>query len=298
MEQKGNQPPQAAERRSTPETPVWVGPRPRQMAPASRGGPFLRLLLFYAILIAVGALLVYFVPVIREAWVSAPGRAAPGALEQISGRGEAIALTAQQRDPVQRALTLFFITVGALAVSIPVAWVYTFTRRLRYDPSLVHSVIILPLVVSAIVVIVKDSVALAFSLAGIVAVVRFRNTLKDPKDAVYIFLALGIGLAAGIQAVDIALAMSLCFNLVILVLWKYNLGEIYGEAHRDLFAVGNRDLMIARSASQRDAIRWRVSREARDMETDGVLLVHSHDAEAARQSVEMALASVADDWRV
>jgi hypothetical protein len=298
MEETGNQPPRVAERRSTPETPVWVGPRPTPKAPASRGGPFLRLLLFYAILIAVGGLLVYFVPVIREAWVSAPGRAAPGALEQISGKGEAIALTAQQRDPIQRALTLFFITVGALAVSIPVAWVYTFTRRLRYDPSLVHSVIILPLVVSAIVVIVKDSVPLAFSLAGIVAVVRFRNTLKDPKDAVYIFLALGIGLAAGIQALDIALVMSLVFNATVLVLWRFNLGSIYGESNRDLLSIGDRALMIARTASQRDALRWRLSSEAHDMETDGILVVHTRDPDAAQQGVELTLTGVAEDWRV
>jgi hypothetical protein len=298
MEETGNQPPRVAERRGAPETPVWVGPRPRPKAPSSRGGPFLRLLFFYAILIAVGGVLVYFVPMIREAWVSAPGKAVPGVLEQLSGKGEAIALTAQQRDPVQRALTLFFIAVGALAVSIPVAWVYTFTRRLRYDPSLVHSVIVLPLVVSGMVVIVKDSVPLAFSLAGIVAVVRFRNTLKDPKDAVYIFLVLGIGLAAGIQALDIALVMSLVFNATILVLWRFNLGSIYGESNRDLLSIGDRSLMIARTASQREALRWRVSAEAPDMETDGILVVHTRDPDAAKQGVELTLTGVAEDWRV
>jgi hypothetical protein len=264
----------------------------------SRQGPFLRLLLFYALLIAVGAALVYFVPFVREAWVSAPGNTGPGAFEQVSGKSEAIALTAQQRDPVERGLTLFIIALGALAVSVPVAWVYTFTRRLRYDPSLVHSVIILPLVVSGIVVIVKDSVPLAFSLAGIVAVVRFRNTLKDPKDAVYIFLALGIGLAAGIQALDIALVMSLVFNATVLVLWRYNLGAIYGESNRDLLSIGDRTLMIARNASQRDALRWRLSKEARDMKTDGILLVHTQDPEAAKQGVELTLATIADEWRI
>ena len=33
--------------------------------------------------------------------------------------------------------------------------------------------------------------------AGVVAAVRFRNTLRDTKDAVYVFLAVGIGLAWG-----------------------------------------------------------------------------------------------------
>jgi hypothetical protein len=257
--------------------------------------PFLRLFAFYTVLIGVGAALIYYVPFIRNAWVTSP------VVEGMSGFGRGGLERALESPPVStslRAPSVLLITVGALALSMPVAWVYTFTRRLRYDPSLVHSVIILPMVVSGIVVVVKDSVALAFSLAGIVAVVRFRNTLKDPKDAVYIFLALGIGLAAGVQALDIALVVSLVFNTVILVLWKYNLGAIYGEQQGDLLAVGDRALMIARTARQRDAIRWRVSREAVDIDTDGVLLVHAHDPEAAKQHLELTLSNLAEDWRV
>jgi hypothetical protein len=297
MTDRDDSSPRGADRRTTPETPVAPQVRPAQRFKVSSKGPLLRLAAFYLLLIAAGIGLVYLSPLVRNAWISSPIIEAGTHLDGL-GKADALRLSASDSHPGERAVSVMLIMFGALLISLPVAWVYTLTRRLRYDSSLVHSVIILPMVVSAIVLVVKDSVALAFSLAGIVAVVRFRNTLKDPKDAVYIFLALGIGLAAGIQALDIALAMSLSFNLVILVLWKFNLGEIYGEAHRDLFAVGNRDLMIARSAAQRDAIRFRVSREARDMETDGVLLVHSHDAEAARQSVEMALSSVAEDWRI
>lgn len=294
MEETGQKPRTVAERRARAD-----GSRGAKSGAGQRiwQEPFLRLLFFYAILIAVGAALVVYVPAVRNAWVSAPTAVGGNAFDQISGKGEAIALTAQQRDPLERAVTLFFITLGALAISVPVAWVYTFTRRLRYDPSLVHSVIILPLVVSAIVVIVKDSVPLAFSLAGIVAVVRFRNTLKDPKDAVYIFLALGIGLAAGIQALDIALVMSLVFNAVVLVLWRFNLGAIYGESHRDILSIGNPDLLIARTASQRDAIRWRLSEESKDMTTDGILLVHTPQPEVAKEGLELTLATLADEWR-
>src|SRR5688572_29008264 len=249
MADRDSRSPSGADRRTTPETPVAAEVRPQQRFKVSSKGPLLRLAGFYLLLIALGIGLVYLSELVRNAWMSSPSVETGAQLSDL-GRRAALQLTPSDSHPSERAVTVMLIMLGALLVSLPVAWVYTLTRRLRYDSSLVHSVIILPMLVSAIVLAVKDSVALAFSLAGSVAVVRFRNTLKDAKDAVYIFLALGIGLASGIQAVDIALAMSLCFSLVILVLWKYNLGEIYGEAHRDLFAVGNRDLMIARSASQ------------------------------------------------
>ena len=61
-------------------------------------------------------------------------------------------------------------------------------------------------------IVVQSSLALAFSLAGIVAGVRFRSTLDDTRDAVYIFLAIGTASAAGAQALGIAFATSLIFN--------------------------------------------------------------------------------------
>src|SRR5436305_15105982 len=89
---------------------------------------------------------------------------------------------------------------SALLLSIPCACVYVLTRATKgYPQSVVHLLIVLPLVVSGIVVLVQYSLALAFSLAGIVAAVRFRNTLDDSKDADYVFLATAIGLAAAVN---------------------------------------------------------------------------------------------------
>lgn len=113
----------------------------------------------------------------------------------------------------------------ALALACPAAWIYMRTKpKARYDASLVQTVIVLPVVIAGVVLIVRDSVALAFSLAGIVAAVRFRNTLRDTKDAVYIFLAIAVGLAAGVQSFSVAFVVSLFFVLLALVLWRFDIG--------------------------------------------------------------------------
>ena len=72
--------------------------------------------------------------------------------------------------------------------------------------------------------LVKNSIALAFSLAGIVAAVRFRNTLDDSKDAVYILVAAAIGIACGVQ-VPVAIVLSIGFNIVTVVLWYTDFGR-------------------------------------------------------------------------
>jgi len=130
--------------------------------------------------------------------------------------------------PLFRSVTPLLTGVAAVVCSfllaVPVAFTYVRTRsNLKYDASLVQTVIMLPVVVSAILIVVQNSLALAFSLAGIVAAVRFRNNLKDSRDAVYVFAAVGIGFAAGVGTLAIAAFLSLFFSVLELLLWKMDL---------------------------------------------------------------------------
>jgi len=119
--------------------------------------------------------------------------------------------------------------VGALITSLPVTWVYMGTRTSdEYDQSIISTILILPSVVTSIVVVVQHSLALAFALGGIAGAVRFKNSLKSSGDALYILLSVGIGLASGIGAVELALVMSLAFNFCFLALWVTEYGEREG----------------------------------------------------------------------
>lgn len=145
----------------------------------------------------------------------------------------------QDPAPLAGDATLRYLQSGAAALvamtfagllALPAAMVYVRTRsRHKYDSALVQTVIVLPVLVSAIVTVVQNSLALAFSLAGIVAAVRFRNDLKDSRDAVYILAAVAIGFAAGVDALGIALALAPLFVGLELLIWVKELG---GEQHR------------------------------------------------------------------
>ena len=115
--------------------------------------------------------------------------------------------------------------LGAVLLMIPVSWVYFITTRTRrLDQSFVQTILILPVLVAGIAVIVANSLALAFSLAGIFAAVRFRFTLEEPADALYIFLAIVVGLGAGVGALGVAIVTSLGFVYVTLLLWSLEYG--------------------------------------------------------------------------
>ena len=77
-------------------------------------------------------------------------------------------------------------------------------------------------------IVVQNSLALAFALGGIAGAVRFKNSLKSSGDALYILLSVGIGLASGIGAVELAMVMSIGFNFCFVALWISEYGEREG----------------------------------------------------------------------
>ena len=177
-----------------------------------------RAAVYYAVLATVTTLVWRFLPRSRYEL--------PSSLDTLFGR-ESLARAAESAplDEVGLAVTVAIAMLAAVLLSIPVAWVYLLTRAKRgYQQSVVQLLIILPTVVAGIVLLVKYSLALAFSLAGIVAAVRFRNTLDDSKDAVYVFLATAIGLASAVN-LPVAGVISLGFNTVILVLYYTDFGS-------------------------------------------------------------------------
>ncbi|MBI3981613.1 MAG: polyphosphate kinase 1 [Gemmatimonadetes bacterium] len=184
--------------------------------------------LYYLLLAVTGLVLVAVLPQFGSVLSDA---AAPAGLREFAdsiGVDPSTLMRDQAAGAIGTAGRTLLVMLGALLLSVPIAWVYMLTKQeLAYDEAVVHTVIILPIAVAGIAMVIQESVALAFSLAGVVAAVRFRNTLKDTKDAVYIFLAIGVGLAAGVGALVVAFIMSVIFNLTVLALWRFNIGDLY-----------------------------------------------------------------------
>jgi hypothetical protein len=124
------------------------------------------------------------------------------------------------------AITTVLILLGTVALMLPVTWVYMSARPIPgHNQQIAQTLLILPVVVAGIVYIIQNSLALAFSLAGVMAAVRFRTTLRDTRDVVYIFLSIVVGFSAGVQSLAVGALISLFFNLVILITWRYDYGR-------------------------------------------------------------------------
>jgi anti-anti-sigma factor len=84
--------------------------------------------------------------------------------------------------------------------------------------SLEQSQILLCVAGALMMIIIGNSLARAFGIAGAAGIVRFRTPVDDPKDVTILFLLMGLGMAAGLGAFAVAGlgAAFLCIALLVL----------------------------------------------------------------------------------
>jgi uncharacterized membrane protein YhiD involved in acid resistance len=80
----------------------------------------------------------------------------------------------------------------------------------------IQTQILLAVVGAAVMIIVADSLARAFAIAGAAGLVRYRASIEDPKEPGVLLVSLAAGLASG--AGLFAVALTLCV-FVIVVMW-------------------------------------------------------------------------------
>ncbi|MBI4502427.1 MAG: DUF4956 domain-containing protein [Gemmatimonadetes bacterium] len=241
------------------------------------------------------------------------------------GKSELLTESIPATNSVRAALhDLWVAIVTAVIFAIPISLTYALTKRREgYDRSIVQMLIILPVVVSAVILVVQGSLALAFTLAGIVAVVRFRATFRDVRDAVFGFAAIAVGLAAGMHSIVIAAGLSLAFCTLAIALWELNVGDIRADLGRiegkvplaeALVPVGSEDSFVRGQVETTmpngkvPELAEEAARLERIIQTDAelhkkksrythLLLVHTSKAQPTREAVEELLDSSTKRWR-
>jgi uncharacterized membrane protein YhiD involved in acid resistance len=93
-----------------------------------------------------------------------------------------------------------------------VAAVYMATfRGLSYSRSTVLSMAMGSVISCMVVLAAGTSIAAGIGIAGGLTAVRFRTSLRDPRDIMFIFAALGVGMACGAQVFGVAIAATAVF---------------------------------------------------------------------------------------
>jgi hypothetical protein len=285
--------------------------------------PILRLVAYYAGLAIAMFALAYFYPE-SERLILGRGAAAPVQTPLILQDGLSpppATSTLGAGSLFQLAVTATLVLLGTIVLMLPVSWVYMSARHVPgHSQAVVQTLIILPLVVAGIVLIVRDSLALAFSLAGVVAAVRFRTNLRDTRDVVFIFLAIAVGFAAGVQTLAVGAILTISFNFVLLLTWRYDYGRnvltptaasqwagplssLANTGEHD--AVPDRDLVLTLSPKSADSLAERFERVSQVLgkrkkkpNYTAVLSITTNEVADAQALVEKVLDQTAKRWKL
>jgi hypothetical protein len=105
----------------------------------------------------------------------------------------------------------------AFVLGQAVAWIYAWSHTgLSYSRSFTQSLVLMTMIVSLVMFVIGNNIVTAFGLLGALALIRFRNVLKDTRDTVFVFIALVIGMAVGSQRYMAAITGTIVIGLVVL----------------------------------------------------------------------------------
>lgn len=127
-------------------------------------------------------------------------------------------------------LTLGLVLINlllAFVLSLTIAWVYQRTHKgLSYSQSFTFTLVLTGLLLSVVMMVIGNSLAIAFGAFGAFSLIRFRTAIKDTRDIAFILFVVAIGLAVGTGNQLIAVLTTLITILIIYFLNRFNFGSI------------------------------------------------------------------------
>ncbi|MFA6033528.1 MAG: DUF4956 domain-containing protein [Myxococcota bacterium] len=122
--------------------------------------------------------------------------------------------------------TLLSLTLAFLLSSL-IAVVYQRTfKGLSWSNNLLQAMILGSMVASLIMIAIGDNIARGIGIVGSLAIIRFRTNLRDPRDLIFLFASLGVGVSSGVQSYSTAIMGALMFCAVAIALQATRFGEL------------------------------------------------------------------------
>ncbi len=113
---------------------------------------------------------------------------------------------------------LSFLLAFVLSSIIALMYERTF-QGLSYSRGLVQSMVLGSIVSCLLMIAIGDNIARGIGIVGSLAIIRFRTNLRDPRDLVFLFASLGMGVACGVQSYATAIIGAIVFCLIVFVLY-------------------------------------------------------------------------------
>ena len=149
---------------------------------------------------------------------------------------------------------------------------------------------LLAMTTTLIITVVQSSLTLSLGLIGALSIVRFRAAIKEPEELVYIFLAVGMGLALGANQLIVTVVAFLTITAIIWLRHRFSSGEAENENNLFLSVVSRSpDTLTVPALTQllrEQCRRFRMKRmDTTRGELDASFLIEVESLESVQQIV-------------
>lgn len=120
--------------------------------------------------------------------------------------------------------SLLLAFVLSTVIALTFKWTY---EGHRFPSHFFQAMVLSSTVTSMVIMAVGNNIAAGFGIIGAVAIIRFRTLVRDPRNIIFIFAALSVGIATGVYGYAIALAGALIFCTVAVLLYYSPFGLSY-----------------------------------------------------------------------
>lgn len=117
------------------------------------------------------------------------------------------------------AVEIFNSLCIAFVLAMVLANIYRWTHQgFSYQRSYLHTIVLACIAVCVMIMAIGNNMARGLGILGAMAFVRFRTPIRDPRDIVFIFAALAIGISCGAQVFMVAILGTLFFGFTAIFL--------------------------------------------------------------------------------
>lgn len=118
--------------------------------------------------------------------------------------------------PIPRIVLSMALTV---LLSLFVYWVYKKTYNgVMYSKNFNVTIILISTVTAMVMMVIGSNLALSLGMVGALSIIRFRASIKDPKDIAFLFWGIGVGLSCGTGIYIVGIVGSVFIACILFIL--------------------------------------------------------------------------------
>jgi hypothetical protein len=111
------------------------------------------------------------------------------------------------------AIEIFYSLCMSFILGMVLANVYRWTHQgFSFQRTFLHTIVLATIVIAIMIMAIGNNMARGLGILGAMAFIRFRSPIRDPRDVIFLFAALAVGISCGAQTFLVGIVGCLAFS--------------------------------------------------------------------------------------